>query len=86
MATRKRTTKKKPARRTSRTTARRTVKKKSKAKKGTSSKRRTPFGGYTINFKNIRHSLEEVFGSKPVTPSEMTKKLWAYVKKHKLNA
>jgi chromatin remodeling complex protein RSC6 len=85
MAIRKRTTKKKAVRKTRKTTARRPMKKKSKAKKATSGKRRTPFGGYTINFKNISQSLEDVFGKKPVTPSEMTKKLWAYVKRHKLN-
>ena len=43
-----------------------------------------PFGGYTINFKGATDSLETVFGNKPLAPSEMTKKIWAYVKKHKL--
>jgi chromatin remodeling complex protein RSC6 len=28
--------------------------------------------------------VESVFGSKPVSPSDMTKKIWAYVKKHRL--
>ncbi len=44
-----------------------------------------PFGGYAISFKGREESLEKVFGSKPVAPSEMTKKLWAFVKKHKLS-
>jgi hypothetical protein len=43
-----------------------------------------PFGGYTVNFKDCEDSMEKVFGNKPITPSEMTKKLWAYVKGHKL--
>jgi chromatin remodeling complex protein RSC6 len=28
--------------------------------------------------------MEAVFGTKPVSPSDMTKKLWAYVKRHRL--
>ncbi len=43
------------------------------------------FGGYTINFKGVKDSLESVFGSKPITPAEMTKKLWEYVKKNNLS-
>lgn len=39
------------------------------------------FGGYTISFKGCTESLEQVFGTAPLSPSEMTKKLWAYVKK-----
>ena len=42
------------------------------------------FGGYAISFKGCDDSVESVFGSKPVAPSEMTKKLWAYVKSKKL--
>lgn len=43
------------------------------------------FGGYTISFKGCKDSAEKIFGAKPVAPSEMTKKLWAYVKKNKLS-
>lgn len=43
-----------------------------------------PFGGMTINFGGQTKSIEAVFGPKPVTPAEMNKKLWAYVKGHKL--
>ena len=43
-----------------------------------------PFGGYSIKFKGVEKTLEDVFGSSPIAPSEMTKKLWAFVKKHKL--
>lgn len=44
-----------------------------------------PFGGYTISFKGCNESVEKVFGTDPVSPSEMTKTLWAYVKKNKLS-
>ena len=81
MATRRKRTTKRPARKTRRTT-KRTIKKKTKAKKGT---KRTAFGGYTINFRNCNDTLEQIFGRQPLAPSAMTKKLWAYVKRHKLN-
>jgi len=47
-------------------------------------KRKAAFGGYSINFKGRKDSLESVFGSKPIGPSEMTKKIWAYVKRKRL--
>ena len=43
------------------------------------------FGGYCINFKGRTETLEEVFGSKDITPSEMTKTLWAFIKKKKIS-
>jgi hypothetical protein len=46
--------------------------------------KKAAFGGYSINFKGCTDTVESVFGSKPVSPSDMTKKLWAYVKKHRL--
>jgi hypothetical protein len=42
------------------------------------------FGGYSICFKGCKDSMESVFGSGKIAPSEMTKKLWAYVKKKKI--
>jgi hypothetical protein len=42
------------------------------------------FGGYSISFKGCSDTLMSVFGDKPIGPSEMTKKLWAYVKRRKL--
>lgn len=42
------------------------------------------FGGMTVSFAGRSDSMESVFGSKPMPPSEMTKKLWAYVKGKKL--
>jgi len=42
------------------------------------------FGGYSINFKGCKDTVEAVFGGTPIGPSDMTKKLWAYVKRKKL--
>lgn len=42
------------------------------------------FGGYAVDFTGRTDTLEDVFGSGDLAPSEMTKKLWAYVKKHGL--
>jgi hypothetical protein len=36
------------------------------------------FGGYAINFQGRSESLESLFGSAPIGPAEMTKKLWSY--------
>jgi hypothetical protein len=46
---------------------------------------RKPFGGFSISFKGASDSLESVFGSTPIGPAEMTKKLWVYVKRKKLS-
>lgn len=43
------------------------------------------FGGYNICFKGCEDTLESVFGKDKIAPSEMTKKLWAYVKKKKIS-
>ena len=42
------------------------------------------FGGYTICFAGRSETLEDVFGRGKITPSEMTKKLWAVVKSKRL--
>lgn len=42
------------------------------------------FGGFSISFKGASDSLESVFGDSPIGPAEMTKKLWAYIKRKKL--
>ena len=42
------------------------------------------FGGYAINFQGRSESLESLFGSAPIGPAEMTKKLWSYVKRRGL--
>lgn len=43
------------------------------------------FGGKQISFKGQTATMEEVFGPKDLTPPEMSKKLWEYVKKHGLS-
>jgi chromatin remodeling complex protein RSC6 len=47
-------------------------------------KKKLAFGGYAINFKGCSDSLESIMGSTPIGPSEMTKRIWAYVKKKRL--
>ena len=47
-------------------------------------KKKVPFGGYAISFKGCTDTLESLFGSAPIPPSEMTKRLWAYVKRKHL--
>ncbi len=60
-------------------------KRKTKSRKKTKSKsKRKPFGGYAIKFTGRQETLEQVFGKKPVTPSEMTKKIWVFIKSHRL--
>jgi hypothetical protein len=51
---------------------------------GMAKAKKVAFGGYAINFKGCSDSLEDIMGPKPIGPSEMTKKIWAYVKKKKL--
>ena len=42
------------------------------------------FGGYALSFKGQTATMEEVFGSAPLAPSEMTKRLWVHIKAKKL--
>lgn len=59
---------------------------KSKPKSPTKPKSGKPtFGGYAINFVGRKETLEQVFGNKPIAPSEMTKKIWAFVKTNNLS-
>jgi hypothetical protein len=58
------------------------AKKKVKAKKKAKTKK--AFGGYSISFKGRKETLEKVFGSAPIGPSVMTKKLWTFVKRYRL--
>ena len=67
--------------------ATKTKRKATKAKrKATKTKRKTKkaFGGYSISFKNRDESLEQVFGKGNLAPSEMTKKLWKFIKSKRL--
>ena len=47
-------------------------------------KTKKPFGGYAINFKNRKETLEQVFGKADIPPSQMTKKLWEFIKAKRL--
>lgn len=74
-ATKRKTTKKKA-----------TIKRKTTKKKATKSKtKKLPFGGYAINFAGRKETVEQVFGNKPIAPSEMTKKIWKFVKSKSLS-
>ena len=42
------------------------------------------FGGYKVSFKGRKETVEEVFGSGDLAPSEMTKKIWTFIKAKKL--
>ena len=71
-----------------RTTTRRSTKSKSKTKKKSKSKskgKKKPFGGYAISFSGRTETVEEVFGKGAVTPSEMTKKIWKFIKAKRLS-
>ncbi len=71
--------KRKPAKKAKKKTA-----KKRKPAKKTSGKK-LPFGGYAINFAGRQETLEQVFGKGDLPPSQMTKKLWKFVKAKKLS-
>ena len=63
--------------------------KKSAKKSGSTKKaggKKKPFGGYSISFGGREETLERVFGSKPIAPSEMTKRLWKFVKSKRLGS
>ena len=42
------------------------------------------FGGYQIDFSGCSETLEQLFGTEPITPAEMTSAIWAFVKAHGL--
>ncbi len=63
-----------------------TTKRKTTKKKATKSKtKKLPFGGYAINFAGRKETVEQVFGNKPIAPSEMTKRIWKFVKAKSLS-
>ena len=82
--------KKRAVKRKATKTKRKATKTKRKAtktkRKATKTKRKTKkaFGGYSISFKNRDESLEQVFGKGNLAPSEMTKKLWKFIKSKRL--
>jgi chromatin remodeling complex protein RSC6 len=57
---------------------------KAKAKEKGRPPKKVPFGGYQVCFKGCADTLESLFGSPPMPPSAMTKRLWDYVKRHQL--
>lgn len=64
---------------------RKTRKSKSRSSKSQKSKgKKKPFGGYALSFSGRTETVEEIFGRGEVTPSEMTKKLWKFIKAKKL--
>ena len=63
---------------------RRIKKRKAVKRKVVKKKTKKPFGGYAINFKNRKETLEQVFGKADIPPSLMTKKLWKFVKAKRL--
>lgn len=67
----KKATKRKPAKK-------KVKKKTTKRKTG----KKPAFGGYQIK---PDENLAKIIGNKPVTPAEMTKKIWQYIKKKKLS-
>ena len=63
-----------------------TAKRKTTKKKVTKSKtKKLPFGGYAIDFAGRKETVEQVFGNKPIAPSEMTKRIWKFVKSNSLS-
>nr|AIE90179.1 hypothetical protein [uncultured marine thaumarchaeote AD1000_01_A07] len=75
--------KKRAVKRKATKTKRKATKTKRKATK-TKRKAKKAFGGYSISFKNRDESLEQVFGKGNLAPSEMTKKLWKFIKSKRL--
>ena len=62
-----------------------TIKKRKIVKRKTVKKKtKKPFGGYAISFKNRKETLEQVFGKADIPPSQMTKKLWKFIKAKRL--
>ena len=87
MAAKKKATKRKTTTKKKATTKKRVAtKKKATTKKKAKSKSKKPaFGGYAINFAGREETVEQVFGNKPIAPSEMTKRIWAFVKSKSLS-
>jgi len=82
MATKRKATKRKATKR--KATKRKATKRKATKRKATKRKAKKPFGGYSISFKNRVESLEQIFGKADIPPSEMTKKLWKFIKNKRL--
>ena len=47
--------------------------------------KKKPFGGYSVSFKKVAGwPISKIFGTGGIGPAEMTKKLWKFVKAHRL--
>ncbi len=79
MAAKKKTAKRKSARKSAKKSVRRTAKKAAKR----SGKKRTPSAAFMKPVKPDT-ALSAVVGSSPLPRTELTKKLWAYIKRHGL--
>jgi len=84
LAAKRKTTKKPTKRRSTKTKSKPKSKSKTKSKSKSKAKKK-PFGGYAISFSGRSETVEEVFGKAPVTPSEMTKRIWKFVKAKRLS-
>lgn len=69
--------------------AKRKAKKRAKSRKvkskSKSKGKKQPFGGYAISFSGRTETVEDVFGKGNITPSEMTKRIWKFVKAKRLS-
>ncbi|MCY4252447.1 MAG: hypothetical protein OXU86_03105 [Thaumarchaeota archaeon] len=70
------------AKRAARKPARTAPRAKPRARASTAPKpaRKSAFGGYAISFSGRRETLEQVFGKRPIPPSDMNKKIWAFIR------
>lgn len=83
VAAKKKTTGKKKVAAKKKTTAKKKVVAKKTAKKKTAKKKRAPNPAF-MKPVNISDALAAIVGSNPLPRTEVTKKLWAYIKKNKL--
>ena len=67
------------------TTKKKGTKSSSKKTKSSTKSKKPAFGGYAINFAGRTETVEQVFGNKPIAPSEMTKKIWVFIKSNHLS-
>jgi len=75
--------KKKVSKKTTKKVVKKRVAKKKVAKKKVAKKKRKVSSAFMKPMK-ISDALAKIVGSKPIPRTEVTKKLWAYIKKHKL--
>ncbi|HJJ22147.1 MAG TPA: hypothetical protein OQH54_00295 [Nitrosopumilus sp.] len=85
MAVKKKATKRKTTTKKKATTKKRVVSKKKATTKKKAKSKKPAFGGYAINFAGREETVEQVFGNKPIAPSEMTKRIWTFVKSKSLS-